>query len=488
MGVYDYQLNQLQIGHEVSQLRALRAAKIKNRGAIKTAQARIQALSESGRSILTTAITQAMAAVEATDKNKYTSYAAQVAGAYKMYNGTADFGGDVLGGCLDIRVAMIAGEGVSLSAENKSTQAFLDKFAKLNCLQGSRLIRMVELGELEGKSLLYLTPKKNAEKEKSFVKVRPISWQTTKYKVNTDSFDPEEITGIEYVSKDKPQKVNINASVYVRLGGSATDVNETPNRFHRLLTDFENMSRAKYDLNKNTRLFGKVIPTWETQDDKQARSIKKDMEADDFDIGTGFVGSAKMGLLEPTGAASDAIEKLFLLYLKVVSAGTGIPVHWLAFPELMSNRATAENLTEVINAATRKDRLLWEEGIHEAIEKAMVMSVDAGFEKNEIIDDFEVTLPFVSIEMLKAILDVYMPMEQAGLFSKKTLRDITPLGLDWRAEDRQIAREKKEAAKNSPVQNNTVNDALAAAQAQKDGAGTGLPSDNIPLEKTAAGD
>jgi hypothetical protein len=481
MGFNDYFLNQQEVRHELAHIRAMRSAGLGNRRQIKASQTRIQALSEAGRSILTTAITEFLTSVDSADKNKYKNYASQVAAAYKMYNATADFGGDMLGGCVDMRVAMIAGEGVSLSSENEATQVYLDKFAEKNQLQGSRLLRMIEMGELEGKTLLQLSP---TDKDKAYVKMRALSWQSLKYKVETKPEDPEEPTSITYTKDGKPQSINIKSAVYVRLGGCATDVNDTPNRHHRILTDYENMSRAKYDLNKNTRLFGKVIPTWKTVDDKESRSIKKEMESDDFDIGHGFVGAAEMGLLEPTGNAANAIEKMFVLYLKIVSAGTGIPVQWLAWPELLSNRSTAENMVEAMNAATKKERLVWEEKLHEAIEKGMDIAIDAGFETNAIKDDFTVTLPFVSIEMLKLILEVYMPMEEAKLFSKKTLRDITPLGLNWRAEDKQIAREQKEAMKNSPLNNKVVQDELAAARAGiKPGAGQPgkeQPGDGLP--------
>jgi hypothetical protein len=463
MGFNDYYLNQLQIQHEVAQIQAMRAAGVlRSRQAVRNAQSRVQALTEAGRSILTTAVTEFLSSVEASDKNKYKTYASQVGAAYKMYNGTADYGGDVLGGCLDIRVALIAGEGISLSAESDAVQTYLDKFAEKNKLQGSRLTRMIEIGELEGKALLRLAPEGKKGSDDAYIKLSAVSWQATKYSVKVNDSDPEKVAELKIGEKKLP----LDSSVYVRIGGSPADVEDTTNRIHRILTDFEYMSRAKYDLNKNTRLFGKVIPTWKTVDMKEARGIKRDIEAADFDIGNGFVGPAQMALLEPTGAAAEAIEKLFLLYMKIVSTATGIPIHWLAFPELMSNRATAENLTEVINAATKKERMIWEEKIKEAIEISRRMAVDAGFEKNAILaGDFTVTLPFVSIEMLKSIVDVYLPLEEAGLFSRKTLRDICPLGLNWREEDRQIALEKKRAAKNSPLANQTTQDALAAARA-----------------------
>jgi hypothetical protein len=463
----DFLRCQFEVNSERRSLQAMQRRPIKNRENIKVIKGHIQALTQAGRNILTTMITDFGIALDTPDKNKYKSYASQIEGIYKMYKGTSDYGSELLGGCLDMRVALIAGEGVSLSSENKKTQEYLDKFAEKNDLQGSRLIRMVETGELEGKNLLIMMP----DKKNSYIKVRSFSWHKNHYIVKTLPDDYELIKEITYTGEDKkPQTINLDKAVYVRLGGCEADVNEATNRLHRVLTDFENLSRSKYDLHKNTRLFGKVIPTWETKEQKESASIKKEMEADDFDIGHGFVGTAKMGLLEPSGNAAAAIEKDILLSLKCISTATGIPIHWLAFPELMSNRATAENLMEIVMAATKKDRLIWEEKLHELIEKSMTIAIDATFEDNSIIDDFTVQLPFVSLEMLSKIIEVYFPLYQDDIISKTTLRDTLPLGLNPQAEDKQIAKEKADAGKNSPLQNTTAQETLAVTKNLPSGA------------------
>ncbi|MDP4879928.1 MAG: hypothetical protein NWR36_08580, partial [Opitutales bacterium] len=48
---------------------------------------------------------------------------------------------------------------------------------------------------------------------------------------------------------------------------------------------------------------------------------------------------------------------------KIISGATGIPIHYLGFTDLMSNRATAEDLAELVNVTTSHEREAWKSGI-----------------------------------------------------------------------------------------------------------------------------
>ena len=50
--------------------------------------------------------------------NAYQTYSSQVSETYRKYNGQADFGNQQTRIAIDLRTAFIAGEGISISAEN----------------------------------------------------------------------------------------------------------------------------------------------------------------------------------------------------------------------------------------------------------------------------------------------------------------------------------------------------------------------------------
>ena len=150
--------------------------------------------------------------------------------------------------------------------------------------------------------------------------------------------------------------------------------------------------------------------------------------------------------------------KDMLASLKAIATTTGVPIHWLSWPELMSNRATAENLLEVVNIATKSSRLIWEESLEDLIWKAMRHSVDAGIESANIMGDFQIKLPLVSLNNLKAIMDVWLPLV-GDVISMATFRNMLP-GIDPETEQKLIEAERKKKAENSPFNNGVVDGIL----------------------------
>lgn len=483
-------------------LNQLQAHPIKNRSEIKSLKQinkSIQAMSEGQRDILNTRITAFTQSVaKEVDKNNYGSYSSQVSGAYEMYKSKCNYGSELLGGIIDTRVAFIAGEGLSVIAEDgeeSETQKFIDNFLEKNKLNGSRLMQMVLMGELEGKNLVTLTPYKPVDKPDEWhIKARSFSWYVNEYKIITDEKDPDEVLRAEYKTKDEshePKKILADSCVYVKLGGTEENPDETTNRIHRVLTDIENFSRAKYDLRKNTHVFGKYMPYWKTESAQAATMINNALKDKSFEIGDGYAGQAEFGIVEPSGGGADAITKDALMALRCISSTTGVPVHWMAWPDLMSNRATADNLMEVVKSATQKERLIWEEAFTEIIKKAIKLAIDSGFEgvPNSLLSaGFTVKLPLVSLALLQQMIDIWKPLLDAGLISEFTIMNMLP-GINPAKEKKQIKKEQEEKAEQSPFNNGTV-DGMIKQMQQGENMPLGknmLPGKNMPSKQQKQG-
>lgn len=432
---------------------------------------RITALEEAQRDITNTSVTKRGSANPVADKNNYRTYSSQVEGAYRMYDGLSDYGGEVVSSVVDIRCAFIAGEGVSFYSKNKAKTEFVRAFLKRNKLNGSRLLSAVQMGELEGRALFVMAPAKGGEKVKGQVDARLLSWYATKYEVKRDARDYEALTSIKYRPDADKEAVDVpvDRSVYVKLGGCSHNSEDTPTKIGKVLTQCENASRAAYDLRKNTHLFGRVFPYWNTNDPAGATFINNALKDKSLEIGDGYAGPAKLGFIEPSGGAADAVIKDLLLAMRFIASMTGVPIHWLAWPELMSNRATAENLLEVVNAATKRERLVWQECLSELLEKAMMVAVNAGADAAIMKDDFDLRLPLISMASLQQLVDVWLPLWQDKLVSTFTLRNMIP-GVDPEDEEEQVEAEKEEAAKDSPFANATGDAARAAAATARQGA------------------
>jgi hypothetical protein len=438
-----------------------------NRKRINQVQKIIHA-QEGHRDILTSSITQSQNIGKVVDKNNYPTYASQVSGVYDMYNNKSDYGGEMCRGVIDTRVSFIGGEGINVTANKPATKKYIEKWLRLNKLHGSKLITMIQTGEMEGKNLVLLqkASKKDFGRDEDYINASSFAWWANNYTIKTNPFNTDEIQKITYTPKSDSsgeKTINHQRAVYVKLGGSEESINETTNRVHCVLTDIENYSRGKYDLRKNTHLFGKTAPTWKTESMAEAKSIKNNIEDKSYDIGDGYAGTAEMRLLEPSGGAALQSKEDILISLKTISSTTAIPIHWLAWPELMSNRATAENLLEVVKAGTVKERLIWQEALTEMISKSMTMAVEAGYEKNNIFGEFKVTLPFLSFATLKAIQETWIPLWQQKIISLADLRNRVP-GIDPLETDKQLKIEQKQSAQDSPINNETAKKILEDEQ------------------------
>ena len=301
----------------------------------------IRALTEGQHlDVLTSGITGYSTGSTYIDKNNYPTYVKQIQAINQMYNNETDYGSEILRSIIETRVSFIGGSGLSVISKGK-TLKFITKFLNDNkLLEGSELLNNIKVGEMEGKDLLLLTADNSNQK----IKVNNFSYYITPYNIETDPKDRRKVTGVDLSKGDKKSsalkidKVSIDKVVYVKLGGSPDRVNDTPPKTSNILTDIENMSRAKYDMRKNNHLFGKVTPYFKTQTGLEARAINNSINAGDFQIGKSYAGTANFSLVEPSGKGQEVLAAEILLLARIISMNTGIPIHWLSWPDVLSNR------------------------------------------------------------------------------------------------------------------------------------------------------
>ena len=120
-------------------------------------------------------------------------------------------------------------------------------------------------------------------------------------------------------------------------------------------------------------------------------------------IGKGIALVGDVKYLTPGLEALESLRGEMSLNIKLVSAIMGVPVHWLGWTDLMSNRATAETLSELVETLTKEIRLKVIEFISEIIRKAMLKSREFGDLENDV-DDYEIDLPQVTAEKIKELI------------------------------------------------------------------------------------
>lgn len=418
--------------------------KIKDKQIVKSQKKKILAL-EGQIDILNTTVVNVLNTQKTMRKNNFQTFESQTSAIYQMFNGTADYGSDLMRALIETRVALICGEGINIHAKGK-TAKFIQKFIDDNQLNGYRLLNMVQSGEMEGKQLLVLLP------DEEMIKVRQFSWYVNKYTIKTNKRDNDDIINISYRDDDdKPHTISIDKSVYVKLGGSEDKVNDTFPRIGTVITQIENYDRALYDLRANNHLFSKLTPYWKTETQAEAKAINNAVNGGEWELGKGYAGTGAFSIVGPPLGALESLKGEMSLNLKLISSTAGVPVHWLGWTDLMSNRALADELEQFVDLATKKERLIWIEKLKEVIRKAMILAVDSGIEGavNDP-DGFELDLPIVSMEKMKALSETWLVLYQESLISRSDIQNKIP-GIDPIVTNKQIEKEKEEALKNNPL-------------------------------------
>ena len=390
--------------------------------------------------------------------NKYDSYSSAVAEISKKYVGTADWGVLQTGSIIDLRAAFIIGEGLDVVAVGTDAEAeieWVEKFLKDNDLDQEIVQEFAKEAEIEGKialKLAYIKPKEKEDKEDvGKISVLFISWTDKKYTVKTSPQDYTDYTELTWkpANKDKIERLSAKEFVYKKFGGRLSRPNEAAPRIMKCLTQIESLDKALRDWREINRLFASPIPHIKVEDKNEAKLLSAEVAKVNWKVKKMFVHTGELGFASPDIKGIDSLEKEITMLAKMISGTTGVPVHFLGFPDLMSNRSTSENLMELVSASTLKGRETWIGAYEEAIAKGMAMTnavVNQGMSDGRKLDPkkVKVTIPVITKEQYEHIEKIYLPAAIAGKISDEAFQEKLP-GFDMEAEAKRMEeREKSE--------------------------------------------
>lgn len=375
--------------------------------------------------------------------NEYLTYEGQVEETYKKYRGEADWGCASVRTIIDTRTAFIAGEGLAISADkNVKTREWISKFIKKNKLDGSRFYEAVMGTEMSGRALFII----NCEAGEFPVVVR-IPYAKKEYELsikNKYAWVPDSV-------KIRDVTVPVDKFVYVRTGGDDLHWDTPTTRTGIVLTDCENYDRALKDIRRTNHTVSRITPTFKTETDMETAVLSEHLKNKGWKIGQAFVGKAA---LEYKTAGTGALENLkteLSSSAKNISAVTGVPVHWFGWTDLMSNRATAEDLYQMVSNATSRERTLIAESIYELIVKAQAMYIDnGGTEITEVDDDFVVRIPSIDYGHFEQLVRALSVAYTDEAISMDDYRSFIP-GIDPFVTKKAVDKEKKERMKLMPT-------------------------------------
>jgi len=329
--------------------------------------------------------------------NSYSTYESQVRATYEKYNAFTDFGSQQTRAVVDVRSAFISGEGLSVSCKNEATSKWIEDFLDKQKLNGSVFVSAVKSSEIVGQVLFSLDYVKASDTEEDCIRVRRLKYShESPFRVKyADKMFSDEIEEVQVKRDGRWAPIGIDNYIYARTGGDDSNLYMPTTRVGAVLTDIDNYDRALKDIRRNNFIYARVTPTFEVASEAEAKNLKLWLQKIQWKVGTAFIGKAKFSYQSPGTSAYQNLESEMTATIKTISATTGVPVHWLGFVDLMSNRATATSLYESVKNATVSERTVWQETMYDLITKAQELYIDSG--GNLTLDkDFEVKLPLIN--------------------------------------------------------------------------------------------
>jgi len=397
--------------------------------------------------------------------NSYPSYQSAVAEINRKYIGVADWGVLQTGSIIDLRAAFIVGDGMIISDKEPGEEPspeleWVEKFFKYNDLDREVVQEFAKEAEIEGKIALKLAVEEDKEENEEVeegdkkwkVSVRFISWLDKKYEVTTNPKDYLDYQKLAWKETGTTKKETLDAKefVYKKFGGRIMNPNEAAPKIMKCLPQIEGFDRALWDWRNINHIFAGPVLYAKCENKEEVGLMLTAFDNKNFKLKKILAGTAEMSFIKLDTGGTSSLEKEIANLAKVISGTTGVPVHWLGFVDLMSNRATAEDLINMINGATTKERQTWIGAYEEVIKKAMDMwnnAAEKGMSKEKQLDPnkIKVDIPIITKMHYDRLEKIFLPAAIAGMISQEALLAMIP-GLDVKSEmKRKEDKEKSEA-------------------------------------------
>ena len=390
--------------------------------------------------------------------NAYSSYAEAVAEIDRKYRGVADWGVVQTGNIIDLRAAFIIGDGITVSAKEEGAELeieWTERFLEYNDLDMEVAQEFAKEAEIEGKIALKLALEedKDAKKEGGqMVSVRFISWTDKKYEIISNPKDYLDYQKLKWkpTGQTKGETLEAKEFVYKKFGGRISKPNEAAPKIMKCLTQIDGLDKAERDWRQINHIFAGPVLYAECADGKTVAIALAALADKNFKINKILAGTFKLYFLTLDIKGIESIERESINLIKMISGTTGIPVHFLGFVDLMSNRATADSLIDMINAGTTKERQTWIGAYEETIRKAMVMynqgagKLQMSKEQQLDPDKIKVDIPIITQKHYDRLEKIFLPLYITGKLSDETFYAMVP-GLDVKVEmERKAEKEKSE--------------------------------------------
>jgi hypothetical protein len=382
--------------------------------------------------------------------NPYTTKEAQVAEIIRKFHGIADYGNQFVQRIIAVKTSFVMPKGVGLAVEDaaadpaEAEMEFLEQFLDYNDLNQELALDLLKEKEIEDGILVRL----DWNLADSQVEIRYVSWSDTRYALTPAvAGDYRYIGSASWTYEDRQVTLPWEQFVYTAFNRRANSFTGYPG-LGSVLRECEDADKILRDWRKISHLFAKQTPYFKCKDRQEVDATTAAISDSGWKIGQSLVGTAEFSLVYPEGITVDLLMQELLNKVKMISGATGVSVHFLGFPDVMSNRATADAMQAPVEVVSQGELGRWLGFYEELFDKAIVMRnrylgppLRPGLVKPQIVR-------YTPQQMTDA-KDVWIPAFEKNLVSRREARAKLPdIQVDDEAAFAEIA-EREEAARNT---------------------------------------
>lgn len=389
--------------------------------------------------------------------NKYPGDLNMVYAVNRAYIGEADWGVNLVKSIVEIRAAMVGGaagvevgQSLNYKGEAKRELDFIREFMAYNEINQSTQMDWAVEGGIDGRCMFELSTAVVDKKNKVRARYVPFYGGITapRYTIKTDEYDYTRhlYADIGSLESGQVRRVSPDRYVYRKFGGRKSCVNSSSPLVGHVLPQIEAIDQALRDWREINVLYASPTPTVSVDNAEDAQTQYTMMtQTLKWQIGRLLViGGGDYKLVGPESGGIDSLMDEITTNLKIVSGTTGIPPHFLGFPDLMSNRATADGLLEMMFAATAKERTAWIEAYTELFRKAIILyNKVSGDNLNP--EAVVAVLPENTQTRLRQLVDVWLPLFESKAISRPTFLTRVP-GVDPDKEEETVKKALKDGS------------------------------------------
>lgn len=387
------------------------------------------------------------------------------------YLGKSQFGGDLIQTIVDTRASFIVGQGLRLNIKVLNSEGEADYSKELQFINDvfsynriDELIQQIAVSiELEGKLLAGLE-KLNNEK---IYNIKLFPYVLYNYKLEQDKDDLQVIKKVMYKNLDgQEETLEKDEFVFQVFGSSLWWSPETARgRISSVYESIINLDKSSLDWRCINHLYASPTPVFKCEDQNEVSALNSALVDQKWHIGKMVVTTAGFEIHQIDTTSSDNIQKEIISLIERISGSSGVPVLMLGHTALLSNRATAMALFDVLDISVSKERYnlnLWFNDLIRLLLERSNKDFNTNFRTDVI--EAELLKPAI-LDIEGSRLDKLITLHDKGALSLKTLLTYVPEVEDAEKEVIRIKADKRNLMNDQDLIKNISSESSATIDA-----------------------